>query len=460
MSKRPTAPFSNQPDPTRLDELALLQRGCIAMVLLIAAIILCGWLIPPFGRVLPNGWALMKVNTALAVLLSASSLAFSQPKRSERLLLVSRLLALLVLVLALVELSEYWFHLSLRLDILLAPDPLSPQPGRMAPQTATIFALLGVVMVLLRARKRLSSHVADLFIFGVCLLILTVFSGYVFGAVHLFGFSMNNRTSPQTLLSLMLLTFVAFARRAEYGTFSILLGIGIGGKIARIATPFSLTIPFVLQTANLVLVKSGKLETSYATALMTSITSMLAFGGVLLLARRINDQEREIRDLSLRDGLTDLYNRRGFYLLAEQALRLAQRSAVPFSVLFIDLDNLKQINDSLGHDAGSAFLSDVADLLKATFRKTDIVGRIGGDEFVVAATAGEQEMDIAAQRLEEAAINLNAQPGRQYKVSFSLGQVTSGAGEEETLDDLLSKADKTMYSAKLRKKRELSLQYR
>ena len=131
------------------------------------------------------------------------------------------------------------------------------------------------------------------------------------------------------------------------------------------------------------MIKTGLIPEHSATAILVSIATTLSMVLLLLLVWRINSMEMEIRILSLRDGLTGLYNLQGFTLLAEQALRIAQRSQLPVSVLFVDLDNLKQINDTLGHDTGSAFLVETANLLNETFRETDVIGRIGGDEFAV-----------------------------------------------------------------------------
>ena len=100
------------------------------------------------------------------------------------------------------------------------------------------------------------------------------------------------------------------------------------------------------------LLQSLRMPEQYATAILTAITTMVSFVLLLILARRISSMELEIRDLSLRDALTGLYNLRGFHLLAEQSLRLARRNQMPFSVLFVDLDNLKQINDSYGPRRG------------------------------------------------------------------------------------------------------------
>ena len=284
------------------------------------------------------------------------------------------------------------------------------------------------------------------------MMVLISTTGYLYGALRLFGLSVNTRTAPQTLVCLILLSFVAFGRRAEHGVFGILLGTGIGSRIARVAFPIVLVLPFALEATRGGFVRFGLLGIEYATAVVTAMAVFLAFGLILALAWRIDNLERAIRDLSLRDELTKLYNRRGFYLLAEQALRLAQRSDAPFSVLFVDLDNLKQINDTLGHEVGSIFLCEVSELLRSFVRRTDVVGRVGGDEFVIAGQSSDAAMQNVALRLEQAAERRNEEPDRKYPFSFSLGHVTSDEGERESLEDLLHRADGAMYTTKRRKK--------
>jgi diguanylate cyclase (GGDEF)-like protein len=286
----------------------------------------------------------------------------------------------------------------------------------------------------------------------LCVLLLVMAAGYMFDAMHLFGLSPSTRTAPQTLLCLMLLTFVAFGRRAEYGVFAILLGTGIGSRITRIACPVALILPFLLETGRAAIIQTRRMSADYATAQATSIVAALAFGLVLAMSWRIRRMEKDIRDLSLRDELTKLYNRRGFYVLAEQALSLAQRSHVQFSVVFIDLNNLKQINDTFGHDSGSEFLREVADLTRECFRATDVIGRIGGDEIVVAGESTEAGISHAMMRLEQATLHRNALAGRQYPLSFSIGYATSNVAEPKSLEDLLTQADSAMYRHKRRVK--------
>ena len=179
--------------------------------------------------------------------------------------------------------------------------------------------------------------------------------------------------------------------------------------------------------------------------------AVLAFCLVVQLARKNDDLEHANRELSLRDELTKLYNRRGFYALAEQSLRLAHRDGEIFFVLFLDVDNLKKTNDAFGHEIGSELLRDTAALLQNTFRETDVIGRVGGDEFVVAGRVSLSSGENHVRRLEEAVIRENVRPERRIPISFSIGYTQSdGAGD---LEQLVKKADMFMYEAKRAKKR-------
>jgi diguanylate cyclase (GGDEF)-like protein len=440
------------PDAALLSRLIWLERACLALVGLIAGVILAAWIVPPLGHVLFSSWTLMKANTALLLLLSSASLALSQGRSDARRLTLSRWIGLAVFLASAAVLLEYAVSISLGVDTWLAADAGSLQPGRMSPQTAFALALLGVAAIFIRTKKRPAAHVVDGVVFTLCPLAMIVVSGYAFGVLHLFGVSEETRTSPHTLLCLMLLSFVVFARRTENGFLSILAGTGIGSKIARIACPLALVVPFLLEAGRFGIVRLRWLTPAYSTALVTASAGVMGFALILLLAWRIDGLEEKIRDLSLRDDLTGLYNRRGFFLFGEREFALSARSQVPFSVLFIDLDGLKSINDKLGHEAGSTFLREMAALLRKSFRDSDILARIGGDEFVVAGTLGASGVTQAALRLERAAADRNAAVGNAYPLEFSIGYAISDMERGEGLEELLGRADSAMYARKREKK--------
>ena len=438
-------------DPRLLERLSWCQSACLLAVGCICIAILVAWASPAFAALFPMGWNQMRPDTALLALLSALSLALSQPKRSHRSLLAGRVVAVFVLLPALTIFLEYAFQATLRIDPLL--DGGSVRLGRMSPQSAAALAMLGLVMLLLRTRGRILAPLADGAVLLQVLLTLMILSGYLFGAVFLFGQSMQNRTSPHTLLSLILLTFVAYTRRAEYGVHSVLLGIGIGGRLARITLPLAIFLPLLLEAIRAGAIHLRLLGPSYDNAIAASTLTICILIVILMVARRTDTLEARINDLSLRDPLTGIYNRRGVYVLGEQTMRLARRSGKPFSVVFLDLDRLKYVNDSLGHEAGSEFLATVAGMLTAVFRESDVVGRVGGDEFVVAGEASAFEMNRAVQRLDASVVATNASSGRLYSVSFSVGCATR-QDQSESFEELLVRADEMMYDSKRRKRIE------
>jgi diguanylate cyclase (GGDEF)-like protein/PAS domain S-box-containing protein len=159
--------------------------------------------------------------------------------------------------------------------------------------------------------------------------------------------------------------------------------------------------------------------------------------------------EEELRALSHVDELTQLYNRRGFLVLAQQHLKMADRMRRNMLLLFIDFDGLKQINDTLGHPEGDLALNEVAAILKKTFRGSDIISRFGGDEFAVLAVgAGEENTDIVLSRLKENLIAQNAQENRRFKLSITIGTARYNPEYPCSLEELLARADALMLERK------------
>lgn len=158
----------------------------------------------------------------------------------------------------------------------------------------------------------------------------------------------------------------------------------------------------------------------------------------------------ELRTLSIVDELTGLHNRRGFLTLAQQHAKLAKRNKQPFFLLVADVDHLKAINDTHGHQQGDQALKDTATMLKGTFRDSDIVGRVGGDEFMVLAIdATPDNAQLVTARLQERLKEHNAQAGRPYTLSISIGIASHNPPEQPvSLDDLIAQADLLMYERK------------
>lgn len=156
----------------------------------------------------------------------------------------------------------------------------------------------------------------------------------------------------------------------------------------------------------------------------------------------------EIRQLSLADELTGLHNRRGFFVLAEQARKAATRLHKSVFLLFIDADGLKKVNDSLGHEAGDEMLRNLAQVLKATFRKSDIVARLGGDEFCVLGMHDDPDPTAAKDRLNKAIAEFNSSHKHPYQLAASAGVFSFEPGNDYSLENLVARADTAMYEEK------------
>ena len=162
--------------------------------------------------------------------------------------------------------------------------------------------------------------------------------------------------------------------------------------------------------------------------------------------------ENELNAIQLAtiDELTKISNRRGFVALAQNSLSLCVRQNAPVSLVFLDLDKFKPINDNYGHAEGDRALVAFAGLMRKTFRDSDVFARIGGDEFVVLLTNTEkQHATEIVERFRGLLEIFNAQMDRGYDISFSDGIVSVEPDNECSIDDLLREADVLMYEKKL-----------
>ncbi|MEW6601857.1 MAG: diguanylate cyclase, partial [Nitrospirota bacterium] len=199
--------------------------------------------------------------------------------------------------------------------------------------------------------------------------------------------------------------------------------------------------------------KSGKCFDIIDTPLKNSDGSI----SKLAILRDITERktaETKIKEAAITDGLTGLLNRHGFFTLAEQQVKIARRSGKAFALVYMDLDNLKHINDTLGHKTGDQALKDVGEILRRTFREADIIARIGGDEFTVLldndVTPGTG--DTIARHIQSNLEKFNESRGRPFRLSISIGTTRCDPRSPCSLEDLLNRADLLMYNNKIRKK--------
>jgi len=178
-------------------------------------------------------------------------------------------------------------------------------------------------------------------------------------------------------------------------------------------------------------------------------------GDLDLLRDLVRMAELEVAavQLATMDELTLLSNRRGFLALGQHAFNFCKRQKLQASLLFFDLDKFKQINDGFGHAEGDQALKSFASLLKQNFRDSDIVGRFGGDEFVILTTdCSEAETQNSLERLQTLVDRHNESSQRGYAIRFSVGAIGFENSRHDTFEELLAEADALMYEQKKQKR--------
>jgi len=187
---------------------------------------------------------------------------------------------------------------------------------------------------------------------------------------------------------------------------------------------------------------------------MVSMETLRSDGEEYMVTSVVDVSERkrmedEVRELAIHDQLTGLYNRRGFFTVAEHMAREAERTGARLHLVFIDCDGLKTLNDTLGHEEGDRALVNAATLLRDTFRESDVIARMGGDEFVVCFSEQDDAMaDTVLSRFGSAVRKGRDAAGDEPWVDLSWGWAAYDPAAGETIDDALSRADERMYEHK------------
>ena len=182
-------------------------------------------------------------------------------------------------------------------------------------------------------------------------------------------------------------------------------------------------------------------------------------GGLVQVVRDITERkklEETLRNNSLKDDLTGLFNRRGLLKQAAPYFDFARRQQEKLLLLFIDLDGMKRINDEFGHNEGDNALISTATILNRSFRSSDIIARLGGDEFTVLVTDLTASQDDAIARLNENLKAYNTTVAAGHELAFSIGVATLEPERMACFEDLLVQADQAMYEQKRMKRRRTS----
>ena len=205
------------------------------------------------------------------------------------------------------------------------------------------------------------------------------------------------------------------------------------------------------------LFRPGKFDITVYTMVCRVISNNLASSYTLSKSleekKELSDKYSIVHAISVTDEMTGLLNRRGFISLAEKALDASSEAESSGIVLYGDIDGLKKINDNYGHAAGDKAIIAEAHLLKKAFRSSDVIGRMGGDEFaIVAPSLGIAKYMEIRRSLDQACADWNNESGEKFTLSISLGYVSypvMGAGVKGyDLRKLLEMADNALYFEK------------
>lgn len=169
--------------------------------------------------------------------------------------------------------------------------------------------------------------------------------------------------------------------------------------------------------------------------------------------KALRQREEQLKMLSLTDELTGLYNRRGFFALGEHTLRVARRHARGLGVICVDIDGLQAVNDRFGHAHGDETLRAVADVIRASVRDSDVVGRVAGDEFVILVEDEPEVTAAVTARLRRRAALVDGGGARPPRIALDIGAVDWEPGEEVSLQQLVERADQRMHDDKRARRR-------
>jgi diguanylate cyclase (GGDEF)-like protein len=233
-----------------------------------------------------------------------------------------------------------------------------------------------------------------------------------------------------------------FEKKYSLSRFLLLLALSILACILLIKYLF-LWFPR-LHTTDIPLLSSAIL-----TVLLSPALYAFFYRPMVMQFDKLKGSELKMRELALNDMLTGLYNRRGFLTFANQLLKLSNRAQRGLILIYADLDNLKRINDDYGHEAGDKALVSIAQVLHETFRDSDVIGRVGGDEFaILALEAKEESMEKLRTRLKENLERIEHNVDSLHKLTFSLGIIYYNPKKPQTIEELLRRADMLMYEEK------------
>ena len=438
-------------------------RGLIWLTIAIALLVLVGgWVldVAVLRNVVP-GTVGMKSSTALGLLGSATALLALTGGPSRARTAYARGAATFTLLLGLAVLCEYVFGRQLGIDELLFRDAAGhaagiAYPGRFAPTTAICFVLIGVALLALDVAPRHGWRAAELAVVPVAAMGAMTLVGYLYAIPVFYGPASAAKMALNTGVCFLALAAAIVLARPPGRLVALASTHDPGGIMLRRLLPLAIVVPLLLGWGKL---RAGEAEVfgdRVGTWWLSALTIVALCGLICLVAAQLSRYARqrdvleaELQRLADHDQLTGLLNRRRFDEELSGAGARASRHGEPSSVLVMDFDHMKRVNDELGHAAGDALLQRVGAILRDRIRASDAGARVGGDEFAILLTNADaqQAAVLADDLLATIAACRVATPDGAARTTVSIGIAQLGSADAPGEAAML-RADHAMYSAK------------
>jgi len=450
-----------------------LAAGLAVLAILLAAAGFSGWIFdsPTLRSILP-GYASMKPKAAVGIAFAGLALlmvtAYSASAPWPR--LIRRVAAVAIALLGGAGLVQYLAHVDLGIDQFLFRDPFTAAenfPGRLSRGTATGFLIFGFSMLFTFRPSAWSFWVGFALTAIGFWTSLFVCLGYMFDVQALYQSVWFGTIALHTALGLLMLFAGLMLAVPDRGWARIVMTDKFGGMVARRVLPLIAIVPIGVlwlahQGADSGLYSKQVSEYVAAVALLIVLATlaivMCGRLNVLDSHRRVMQGARQralaeavrMRHMAEVDPLTGLWNRRHFMAAADAEIAAARAKPAPLTMLMIDIDHFKRINDTHGHAGGDKALMLLAATIKDYTRKADCVARIGGEEFGVLLPGATRAIAKGiAERFCEQVARLAVFDGERrsfgFTVSVGLGEVTDADAAPE---DLMARADAALYEAK------------
>lgn len=431
-----------------------------------------GWVldVTALKNVIP-GTVVMKASTASALVsVGASLLLLRDPTVHGWRRAIGISCAVFPLAMGLAFLSEFVLGLNLRIDEFPFRDAVGraqrvPFPGRLAPTTAVNFVLVGLGLLLFDRPPRRGWRPAEVLAVPVALVASMSLIGYIYSIPAFYGPGSATKMAVNTAVCFLALATGLLLARPHGRLMALVTTTAPGGMMARRLFPFVVLLPLMLGWLRLKASDAGVFGDRVGTWWLTAATIV---GMVLLIwrgAARLNradegrkELEGRLYELANHDQMTGLFNRHRF---EEEMVRHAarvRRHGGSTTLMMLDLDGLKQVNDHLGHEAGDALIKAVSGAIASRVRKTDVAGRLGGDEFgfLLLESTPEGATKVAESLLvairsakpDLAGAELWSTASVEAWSTASIGVAYSAELSDEDGHALLAEADEAMYEAK------------